>query len=56
MFCTAPKLNGDGEADKNGDATDFRAWKSALTFWAPLMLTVHVVDVPLHAPDHPLNP
>ena len=56
MFCTEAKLNGDGEADKNGDAIDFTVTKSAVTTWAALMLTVQVVDVPLHAPVHPLNP
>jgi hypothetical protein len=55
LICTVPKLNGEGVAVKNGDAIVFDVMKSALTVSEPLTVTVQVVAVPLHAPDHPLN-
>ena len=56
LFFTEPKSSGDGKVERNGDATCFwTTWKSALTFWAAVILTVQVVEVPVHAPDHPLK-
>jgi hypothetical protein len=42
---------------KNGAATvlEEEATKSAFTDREAVIVTVHVMAVPLHAPDHPLN-
>ncbi len=45
---------GEGVGEVEGDGDDIGA-KSAVTDFAELIRTVHVEDVPEHAPDQPVK-